>query len=180
MRLAALFLLLAAALAAQPLTVGLKAGVPFIDPNGSNGNSPKIAAGASIELALPARCAIELSAIHRRTDQTFFSLPSPGAFSNGVLNQIRGSSWEFPLLAKYYFGPRTTRWQPFLGAGAAVRTIGYQLQGATLSPSHCRTEAASKPPDLTSTVVPTRRSAGCSPPASASARGASPSRPNSG
>lgn len=133
MRLPVFLLFFAGSLTAQPLTVGLKFGAPFIDANGPGGNSPKIAAGASIEVALPARFAVELSAIHRRTDQPVLYLPSPGQFSTGVFDQTRGSSWEFPLLGKYYFRSRTTHWQPFLGAGAAFRTIGYRMQGATLS-----------------------------------------------
>ncbi len=35
----------------------------------------------------------------------------------------RANSWQFPLLGKYYFRPRGSGWEPFIGTGYTLRTI---------------------------------------------------------
>lgn len=136
MRIPVLLTLLAAALTAQPLSFGIKAGVPFIDPAGAAGESRDYSVGGAVELRLPAGFAVEGSALYRRLGTSYMFLPQtiPPYQTRGVLNRIRGNSWEFPLLGKYYFRPRRTRWQPFLGAGFSTRTIGYTFNGTITTP----------------------------------------------
>ncbi len=133
MRTTALLLLLSAAAVSQSVTFGIKGGIPFIDPAGPTADSSKLAAGGSVEVRLPAGFAVEASAVYRRINQTYFYLPSPGVIPFGVFNQAKGNSWEFPVIGKYYFRPRHTRWQPYLGAGWALRTIGYTFDGVSMS-----------------------------------------------
>jgi hypothetical protein len=83
--------------------------------------------GPSIEFRLPAGFAVEIDALYRRVglrDSGLSVFPSYDAFTG----RWRGSAWEFPLLAKYYFRTRE-RWQPFLGAGMAMRYLSRQHQG---------------------------------------------------
>jgi len=131
MRTLVLLLALAAAASAQLLTFGAKVGVPFIDPAGVAGQSRNYTVGPAIEIHLPAGFAIEGSALYRRLGYSYLFLPQTGLYSSpGVSNRVRGNSWEFPVVVKYYFRPRESRWQPFLGTGWALRTIGYTYDGA--------------------------------------------------
>jgi hypothetical protein len=79
--------------------------------------------------------AIEVDALYRRIGDTFqFGIPSFISPGTGIISlsavgsyidRQRGNYWEFPVLGKYYFRPRTTAWQPFFGTGWALRTVGF-------------------------------------------------------
>ena len=116
MSIPALLLLAAGAAAAQPLTFGVKAGVPFIDPYGPPGESLPFSGGGSVELRLPARFGIEASALYRRIGQSYSYTLLPGGDAPRYSTRFRGNSWEFPMIGKYYFRPRNAAWQPFVGA----------------------------------------------------------------
>lgn len=121
---------------AQLVSVGVKAGVPFLgQPPGQDESRPYVV-GPSIEFRLPAGFAIEVDALYRRIgDTTRFgsiiaggsiiaSSPLPFPSVTFLINRQRGNYWEFPMLGKYYFRRQTSAWQPFLGTGYAFRTVG--------------------------------------------------------
>ncbi len=117
---------------AQLVSIGAKGGVPFLDTNQDGDESRPYIVGPSVEIRLPAGFAIEVDALYRRIGNTFgFNFSGIGAGLNVVtatsfyINRQRGNYWEFPFLAKYYFRPRTTAWQPFLSTGWAFRTVGF-------------------------------------------------------
>ncbi len=83
--------------------------------------------GPSVEFRLPAGFAIEIDALYRRLglrDSGVTAFTAYDVFSD----RWRGNAWEFPVLAKYYFRTRE-RWQPFVGAGMAMRYLSRQHQG---------------------------------------------------
>ncbi len=51
-----------------------------------------------------------------------YTLFQPAQISS-ITNRQRGNSFEVPVLGKYYFRPRSSGWQPFLGTGYAFRKI---------------------------------------------------------
>jgi hypothetical protein len=124
--------LLAAPLYAQSLSIGGKIGVPLGDAMSRYGESRPYMLGPTIEVRLPAGFAIEGSAIYRRLGQTnaFVYSPEPGSSANWV-NRVRGNAWEFPLIGKYYFGERASAWQPYIGTGWSLRTVGWRYRGST-------------------------------------------------
>ena len=44
---------------------------------------------------------------------------------------MRGNSWEFPLVGKYYFRLRAAGLQPFVGTGWALRTVQFREEGTS-------------------------------------------------
>jgi hypothetical protein len=108
------------AIFAQPVSFGLKAGVPLTDVvsavNGSQGSitatSDRYIVGPALELHLPFGLGVEFDVLYRQ-----FSYDS---ISNLVPNLLSGantsaSSWEFPLLIKKHFLPGP--FKPFVDAG---------------------------------------------------------------
>jgi hypothetical protein len=105
---------------AQSVSFGVKGGVPLTSAVESNGPVPgakRYTVGPMIEIALPLSFAFEADALYRRTgyDATAGGL---GIVSN---TRLRANSWEFPLLAKYYFGPRMGRVRFYATGGYVVR-----------------------------------------------------------
>jgi hypothetical protein len=116
---------------AQLVSIGVTGGVPFLDRASNPDESRPYIIGPSVEIRLPAGFAIEASGLYQRigTNETlrFISIIAPGASQPGLTffnNRLRGNSWEFPLLGKYYFRSRTSSWQPFVGTGWAFRVVG--------------------------------------------------------
>jgi hypothetical protein len=118
---------------AQLISIGAKGGVPFLDSSQGNDQSRPYIVGPSVEVRLPAGFAIEVDALYRRLGNTSqFGLsgnvtlipPPTVPYVSFFIDRFRGNSWEFPLLGKYYFRPRTTTWQPYIATGWSLRTIG--------------------------------------------------------
>jgi hypothetical protein len=131
MRVHFLVLLAAAPLCAQPVTFGGKIGVPLADPMGRYGESRPYSVGPSVEIRLPAGFAIEGSALYRRIGSTVSYYYGPPEFTSYLTNRVRGNAWEFPVIGKYYFRERRERWQPYIGTGWSMQTVGWQYQGST-------------------------------------------------
>jgi hypothetical protein len=116
---------------AQLVSIGAKAGIPFLEQNRGGDESRPYIVGPSIEFRLPAGFAIEVDALYRRVGNTIaFTFggnvtPLTAPFIASYIDRQRGNYWEFPMLGKYYFRPRTTAWQPFVGTGWAFRTVGF-------------------------------------------------------
>jgi len=73
-----------------------------------------------------------MDALYRRLGSTAtYALFQPPITS--LINRIRGNSWEFPLLGKYYFRQRESGWQPYIGTGWSFRTVGFHSDGAETS-----------------------------------------------
>jgi opacity protein-like surface antigen len=126
-----LLLLAAAALPAQPVSFGLKGGVPLTDFISTVGNNPSLSAiehpqryllGPTVELKLPFRFALEADVLYRRVNyQTVASTKTTSATS-----QVTSNAWEFPILLKYRLaGKKFVR--PYIDAGVAFD----RLQGLT-------------------------------------------------
>lgn len=75
-----------------------------------------------MEFRLPLRFAVEADALYQRVGYSFASFEVNGGFTSTFSLRERDNLWEFPLLGKYYFRPRTAVWQPFVAAGVAFRT----------------------------------------------------------
>jgi opacity protein-like surface antigen len=139
------FVLGAMAALAQPLTFGLKAGVPLNDlvstvqsPNyGFNSTTNRYILGPEVDLNLPLGLGVEFDALYRhykfQSNQPPYSNTSTGA-------------WEFPLLAKYRFPSPIVR--PFVDAGVAWD----RLQGLTQSASAVISSGLSISPAPSSTA----------------------------
>jgi hypothetical protein len=115
---------------AQLVSYGVTGGVPLVDrTTGHSDESRPYIIGPSIEFRLPAGFAIEVSALYQRIGGTtnFQSSTLLGSAGYGVTyfnDRLRGNSWQFPVLGKYYFRQRARSWQPFLGTGWAFRAVG--------------------------------------------------------
>jgi hypothetical protein len=131
-----LSLFLTAEAGAQLITFGVKGGIPLTETIKYRDESRPYVIGGTVELRLPSHFAVEVDALYQRVgSSTAFrgegnligGYPSLLSFTN----RVRGNSWEFPLLAKYYFRPHRAGWQPFVATGYSFRTI--QIQADTTS-----------------------------------------------
>ncbi len=118
-----LFLFGAAAAFSQPISVGVKAGVPLTDffntvQNVSSSVPNRYIIGATAELRLPFGLGVELDALYRRLNYQDQLLTNP---TTSVTDHTTANSWEFPLLLKYRFPTRIVR--PYVDAGVAWDTL---------------------------------------------------------
>jgi hypothetical protein len=104
---------------AQPVSYGLKAGIPMTDilsaASGTQGSittsSDHYILGPEVELHLPFGLGVEFDVLYRRF--SYASLSSlPGLLSS---LSATGGSWELPLLVKKHFLPGPAH--PFIDAG---------------------------------------------------------------
>jgi hypothetical protein len=116
----------------QTVSIGVKGGIQFVDQTQPESESRPYLVGPSVEVRLPANFAVEADALYQRigNSSNFYFIP-PGTFVSppsivSYTSRIRGNSWEFPALAKYYFRPRSAGWQPFIATGWSMRTIGFE------------------------------------------------------
>ncbi len=118
-RLLAVSLLLALAPAgAQSFSVGVKGGALLTDPiEGSFGvrsEAKRYTVGPMVEIGLPFGLALEVDALYKRTGYS----ATASDFGITTSTQVRANSWEFPILAKYYF----SRWL-YVSGGYVVRSL---------------------------------------------------------
>lgn len=127
----AVFLLCPAAFA-QPVSIGIRGGVPFTGAFSdvtatSSGNefvrefsgSDEHLIGAMVELHLPLGFSVEADALYHPLDLT-------QEINNGTAtarNSTVINSWEFPILAKYHFLPLPLA-KPYAEAGPSFRATG--------------------------------------------------------
>lgn len=118
-----LLLLCASTLAfSQPVTAGIKVGLPLTDfLNTVNGTAStttnRYIVGPMVELRLPAGLGVEFNALYRHFDYTNIV----GSTVNAVTSTGHSGAWEFPLVAKYKFPSHVIR--PYLEAGVAWDTL---------------------------------------------------------
>jgi len=111
---------------AQPVSVGVKFGVPVTDAletfRGNQAayvsNTHRYLVGPTVQLNLPFRFSIEVDALYRRLGYEYNQFAGPGSPTS---TRTVANSWEFPVLGKYaiWGGPA----RPFIEAGANFRHI---------------------------------------------------------
>src|SRR4051794_29073901 len=124
MRPTALLLFVCASFAsAQTFSVGAKVGGFFTSPADGADASRKYLVGPSVEIGFGSRLGVDIDALYSRFGTNFSA-----ATTNG--SAIRGNSFEFPVLGKFYFADRNAAVRPFAGAGFAFRNIWFDDGGA--------------------------------------------------
>ena len=124
-----LTLLLCAAgltVAAQPVSVGVKVGVPVTDAiEAFQGNQSayvshthRYLVGGTVQLNFPFRFSVEVDALYKRLGYEYNQF---GGVGSPTFTRTVANSWEFPVLGKYaiFGGPL----RPFVDAGANFRHI---------------------------------------------------------
>ncbi len=129
MRTLLLFVLAAGGALAQPLSLGVKAGVPLnnafkiADASTYLSDRQPYVIGPMAELHLPFRLSVEFDALYRRVKYSSESVSgSEPSVPLGTSMTTKGRSFEFPLLLKYRVSEGIVR--PYLGAGLVWRSIG--------------------------------------------------------
>ncbi len=117
-----LLILFAQFSASQGLSVGLKGGAAlsndFERVTGGDSESKQYIFGPAIEVKLPARLAVEASALYRRVGYTSIQSTLIGP----SWDRVRANSWEVPFSLKFYF-PAAKSVQPFMFGGYALRSL---------------------------------------------------------
>jgi Outer membrane protein beta-barrel domain len=115
-----LLLLTAQSAQTQPVSIGLKAGIPLTNAVagnfGGSSEASRYTVGPMLELRLPASLAVEAGALYKRTG--YRASQSDSGIT--IRGQVRAASWEFPMLIKFYL-PMAAR--PFVEAGYVIRRI---------------------------------------------------------
>jgi opacity protein-like surface antigen len=126
----ALLSVFTAAAVAQPISVGVKVGLPLTDAFDTARNATtayesdtkRYIIGPQIELRLPAGFGIELDALY-----TKLNFSSVGGVAGSVVNAVTDAdAWEFPLLLKKKFGGANAgvaAARPFVVVGASYRRL---------------------------------------------------------
>ena len=140
------------AMAAGPLSFGLRGGIPLTDffDNINNGNfvlhssTNRYIVGPTLELRLPAGFGFEADALYRRFNyNSSFNLVD--VFTN---NRTTGNAWEFPLLVKYRLPTPLAR--PYIDAGVSFDTLSGIKQTVvnTIAPNRQITSSTDNPSEL--------------------------------
>ncbi len=144
---------------AQPVSFGVRAGVPLTDLLDASSALPQAGSapskpftsttnryiiGPTAELRLPFGLGVEFDALYRH-----YSFSSPGFVTAPPViyimegaEQTDGGDWEFPLMAKYLFPSKLVR--PNVGAGIAWDRLGGS--SSIICSINCGT--SSTPPEL--------------------------------
>ncbi|HUJ48963.1 MAG TPA: hypothetical protein VLW25_02165 [Bryobacteraceae bacterium] len=134
LKLAAWLLLCSGISYGQHITIGVKSGVPLTDAFSdqtthgvdtivhSFSESKDFVIGPVIELGLPLGFAVEAEALYRPLNLTVDSTIVPQPTTRNVTDI---TSWEFPILGKYYFF-HTPGLHPYVEAGPIFRAVGSQ------------------------------------------------------
>lgn len=113
--------LLTLPLAAQPISFGIKGGVPFTEAF-QTGSGLEVSYrsllkpytfGPSVEVRLPLRLSVSLDVLYKR-------LAYDGTFRTSDL-KARANQFEFPLMLKYRF--KSGFWSPYVAAGPSFNKI---------------------------------------------------------
>lgn len=114
-----LFVFSGLSLFGQAVSFGVKGGANLTDAADRYDESRRYVVGPSIEVRLPARFAIEGNALFNR-------FGASSSLQQGLATgRIRGNSWDFPVLGKYYFSGQSAGTRPFVSSGFAFRKIWF-------------------------------------------------------
>jgi hypothetical protein len=117
-----LLLLLSGVALAQPVSVGIKAGLPLTDLLHMGGSAEATAVtnryliGPELEVRLPFRLSVEFDALYRHFRYTDV-VGGAGPFASSANTVGSSGNWEFPLVVKYRLRGKLVR--PYVEAGAA-------------------------------------------------------------
>jgi hypothetical protein len=128
MKFVLLYLFGALWLGAQPVSFGIKGGVPLTDFINAPSSLPppfivvfayqtttnRYLIGPTVEVRLSSRFALEADALYRRLN---YGSETCSSGSGCTIGHTTGNNWEFPVLAKYHFAKKRAR--PFIDAGIA-------------------------------------------------------------
>jgi opacity protein-like surface antigen len=116
---------------AQPITVGVRGGVPLTDFFKSvnnqtlNTTSDRYIVGPTVELRLPLGFGIEADALYRHLSYANYSASIASGTSlvplGSATESASANSWEFPVLAKYRLPFPIVR--PYVDAGIAFNKL---------------------------------------------------------
>jgi hypothetical protein len=107
---------------AQSISLGVKGGVQFtsvVEGSARNPEPKHYIVGPMAEIRLPFSFAFEVDALYRRTGYD----ATDGVQGVAYAYRVRANSWEFPLLAKYYFGPAVVPIKFYAVGGYAVKYL---------------------------------------------------------
>ena len=111
--------------AAQPVSVGIKGGIPigsFISTDGYSPSVNRYVIGGSLEVHLPLGFALEADGLYRHYGY------SAGPYT---ANKVSTGDWEIPVVVKYRLPTKAVRL--FADAGAALDTLVGAHQDALLT-----------------------------------------------
>lgn len=116
----------AVSVAAQPVSFGVKAGVPITDAlDAARGNQAayvshthRYTVGPTVQLNFPFRFSVEVDALYKRLGYDYNQFGGPGS---PTVTATTANSWEFPVLGKWAVFPGPVR--PFVDFGANFRHI---------------------------------------------------------
>jgi len=114
-------LLLAAPLAAQHISLGVKGGVPFTEAFKTSGGPAfnyrslrnPYTVGPSLEVRLPLRLSVSIDVLWKRLEYQANASPAE-------LN-VKANQFEFPVMVKYRF--KEGLWTPYVAAGPSFNKI---------------------------------------------------------
>lgn len=122
MRLLCLIALCAAAVGAQPVSLGVKGGIRLGDfslEDGIHQESRFYTVGPTVEVRLPWRqLSLEMDGLYKRSGT---SMATTDLLNWFYFDRTRVTSWDIPLLVKYSLPAGTPRLRPFLNGGYALR-----------------------------------------------------------
>jgi len=153
-----ILILFASSAFSQPISFGLKGGVPFTDAFNAitSGNvsyttlTHRYTIGPMVELRLPFHLGVEFDVLYNRLD---FS-SAQNLASATQLASTTANAWEFPLLLKYRFGHGLTH--PYLAGGPSFRGLSGVEQILYLLPipqGTAKTSSTGNPSQLQNSFV---------------------------
>lgn len=140
-----LLLLMGVTALAQPVSFGIKAGLPLTDSlNTVQGDTTaangRYLFGPEVEVRLPLGLSVEFDALYRH-----FSYANYEAFAANSITTVGSSgNWEFPLVAKYRFRARVVR--PYVEAGVAWDALSGLKNTSSATPCSVVCENTDYPP----------------------------------
>jgi len=141
-----ILLLTSGAALAQPVSFGLKAGLPLTDlvstvQGDTTAATRRYLVGPEVEVRLPLGLSVEFDALYRH-----FNYANYEALAGTTLTTVGSSgNWEFPLVAKYRFTGKLVR--PYVEAGAAWDVPSGSKNASTATPCSIGVcEGANYPP----------------------------------
>lgn len=143
---------------AQPVSVGIRGGLQLIDwfkpLNGgtertATDNSSKAAVGPFVSVRLPRLLALQLEGLRRG----YGFKRSTARLGSFISHEESGSSWDIPALLIWRPDYQEDGWQPYAGAGPAVRYVTADWVDVTRRPQLLPTD-----PPARETRMPGQRS----------------------
>lgn len=125
MRSLCLLLFAASAAFSQPISFGIKGGMPmtdFVDAASSgrftaSSVTNRYIVGPTVELRLPFGLGVEADVLYRHFRYTSAGIVGIGPNNTSLFTDTTSGAWEFPLLAKYRFKGKLVR--PYVDAGVS-------------------------------------------------------------